>query len=217
LAALGLSIRRTFGNTRVLIALEGHGREEILKNINMSRTVGWFTSLYPVILNISYEENLSRQIKEVKENLHQLPHKGIGYGILKYLTAEEKKEGLQFKLKPQICFNYFGQFAADIEQVSFGVTRDSTGNLHSMEEQREYELDISGMISDKRLVMSIGYSRKRYKKETMETLLKYYEEECRRIISYCSSRVKKQLTPSDFTYKELSIEDIGAINALFDN
>jgi len=217
LTALGLSIKKTIGNTRVLIALEGHGREEIFKDIDVSRTVGWFTTMYPIILNVSYEDDLARQIKEIKENLHRLPNKGIGYGILKYLTAAEYKEGIEFKLKPQICFNYFGQFDTDVEQVSFGVRRESTGNITSMEEQRKYELDVSGMITYKRLFMSIAYSRKRYKKETAETVMSCYEEELRRIISYCASQEKRQLTPSDFTYKELPMEDIGEIEALIVN
>jgi amino acid adenylation domain-containing protein/non-ribosomal peptide synthase protein (TIGR01720 family) len=217
LTALGLSIKKTIGNTRVLIALEGHGREEILKDIDISRTVGWFTTMYPIILNVYYEDDLARQIKEVKENLHRLPNKGIGYGILKYLTAAEYKEGIEFKLKPQICFNYFGQFDTDVEQVSFGVKRESTGNVTSMEEQRKYELDVSGMITSKRLVMTIAYSQKRYKKETVETVMNCYEEALRRIISYCASQEKRQLTPSDFTYKELPMEDIGVIEALIDN
>jgi amino acid adenylation domain-containing protein/non-ribosomal peptide synthase protein (TIGR01720 family) len=217
LTALGLSIRKSCGNTRVLIALEGHGREEILKDINITRTVGWFTTVYPLILDVSYEDDLSRQIKDVKEKLHQVPDKGIGHGILKHLTAAEHKEDLQFKLKPRICFNYFGQFDAEIEQMSFGIARESSGNLRNPEELRQFELDISGVIANKRLVMSIAFSKNQFKEETIKTLLNHYERQLSRIISFCASQEKRQLTPSDFTYKELSIEDIGAINALFDN
>jgi amino acid adenylation domain-containing protein/non-ribosomal peptide synthase protein (TIGR01720 family) len=211
LAALGLSINKTFGITKVLIALEGHGREEIIKDINISRTVGWFTSLYPVLLDMSYADDLSRHIKEVKENLHQVPDKGIGYGILKYLTAEENKKDIQFKLKPRISFNYLGQFDRDAERVSFGIDSTSVGMLRHPEEQADYELDVNGMIANKELALSVVFSKKQFKTEVIESLLHDYRKELDRIISYCISQGKQQHTPSDFTYKELSIEQLDSI------
>jgi non-ribosomal peptide synthase protein (TIGR01720 family) len=211
LTALGLSVSKTFGIIRVLIALEGHGREEIIKDIDISRTVGWFTSLFPVVLDMSYKDDLSRQIKEVKENLHQVPDKGIGYGILKYLTAEENKKDIQFKLKPRISFNYLGQFGRDAERVSFGIDNTSVGMLRHPQEHAEYELDINGMIANKELSISVIFSKKQFKIETMETLVNNYREELGRIISYCISQEEKQQTPSDFTYKELSMEQLDSI------
>jgi non-ribosomal peptide synthase protein (TIGR01720 family) len=211
LTALGLSARKTFGTTKVLIALEGHGREEIIKDINISRTVGWFTSLYPVVLDMSYENDLSRQIKEIKENLHQVPDRGIGYGILEYLTADENKNEMQFKLKPRVSFNYLGQFDRDAERVSFGIDNTSVGNLQDPGEQGDYELDVSGLIANKELVISVTFNKKQFKTEVIKTLLDYYREELNHIISFCISREKKQRTPSDFTYKELTIEQLDSI------
>ena len=216
LTALGLSIKKTYGILQVLIGLESHGREEIIKDITINRTVGWFTSLYPVILNVSYEEDLPRQIKEIKENLHRVPHKGIGYGILKYLTAKENKKEMEFSLKPQISFNYLGQFDIEVVQASFRIDNSYVGNLQHPEEIRKYELEISGMIANKRLVMVINYSSKQFKKETIETLLNHYKEELIRIISHCRSQEDKQLTPSDFTYKDLSMEELSEINAIIE-
>jgi aryl carrier-like protein len=63
LTALGMGIKKTFGHERVLIALEGHGREEILEDMDISRTVGWFTSAYPVLMDISYADNPGRQLR----------------------------------------------------------------------------------------------------------------------------------------------------------
>jgi non-ribosomal peptide synthase protein (TIGR01720 family) len=217
LTALGLSIRKSYGNTRVLIALEGHGREEILKDINITRTVGWFTTLYPLVLDVTYEDDLSRQIKEVKEQLRQVPNKGIGYGILKHLTGPEHKEDLQFKLSPQICFNYFGQFDSDIEDVSFGIAQESVGHTQNQAGQRRFELEVSGVAADKKLAISIIFNKNQFKVESIERLLNSYQEELRNIISYCCSQETKQLTPSDFTYKELSIEEVGTLSALFND
>jgi len=131
LTALGLSLKKTWGHQRYLAALEGHGREEIFNHMDISRTIGWFTTIFPVILDISYDHDLSRQIKEIKETLRHVPGKGIGYGMLKYLTSKTHKKDMEFKLKPQISFNYLGQFDADIKQISsFEIARESPGRSY---------------------------------------------------------------------------------------
>jgi fengycin family lipopeptide synthetase D/gramicidin S synthase 1/tyrocidine synthetase-1/tyrocidine synthetase-2 len=214
LTGLGIGIREIFGNENVLIAMEGHGREEIIKGIDISRTVGWFTSEYPVILDMSYRGDLSRQIKEVKESLHQVPEKGIGYGILKYLTSESNKPEFEFELDPQIGFNYLGQFDTDVNRSSFEIAKESSGNGASINRERDFEIDIAGMISDGQLGISINYNKNHYKPETIRRLIDHFKEGLRNIISYCTEDRSKELTPSDFGIKELSIEEF---DSLFDS
>jgi non-ribosomal peptide synthase protein (TIGR01720 family) len=205
ITALGMAIKETWGHNRILIALEGHGREEILEGIDISRTMGWFTSVYPVLMDISYAGDCGRQIKEIKENLRRIPNKGIGYGILKYLTREENKKEIEFKLKPQISFNYLGQFDADIRQASsFEIAGESAGNTQSLNDQREYLLDVSGIIANKQLTMTISYNRTHFKSETVAALFGNFESELRNLIAFCCSREKTEPTPADFTYKKLS-------------
>jgi amino acid adenylation domain-containing protein/non-ribosomal peptide synthase protein (TIGR01720 family) len=217
LTALGLAVKKTWGINRVLIALESHGRQEIVKNVDVSRTVGWFSSVYPVLLDLSHEKNLSRQVKEIKENLRQVPNKGIGYGILRYLTSQEHKAGLEFKLNPQIGFNYLGQFDADVRQSTFKTSRESIGNVLGPNIKRDYEIDVSGMITDKSLFMSIAYNKNQYPQEALRGFLEHYETVLRHIISYCSQKKERELTPSDLTFNELSIAEIGALEAIFNN
>ena len=104
----------------VLIDLEGHGREEIFPDVDLSRTVGWFTSLYPVRLDgggVDLEEALAggpalgRALKSIKEQLRRVPDHGLGYGLLRYLNRETGAE-LSGHGRPQIGFNYLGRFAA---------------------------------------------------------------------------------------------------------
>lgn len=208
LCGLGLSIREIYRIERVLISLEAHGREEIFNDIDVNRTVGWFTSIYPVLLDMSHEQDLSRQIKEVKETLHRVPNGGIGYGILKYLTARENKKEITFKLEPRICFNYFGEFDRDVEQMSFGIAKESVGKMQSSEDNMEYEWEINGMIKNGRLEMTIGYNTKQYNSETIKRLFNRYRMELNRVISYCVSRENPDITPSDLTYPHLEIESL---------
>ncbi len=104
----------------VLLDLEGHGREEIFADVELSRTVGWFTSLFPVRLDpgaLDLEEALAggaalgRVVKSLKEQLRALPDNGLGYGLLRYLNGQTASQ-LAGLAAPQLGFNYLGRFAA---------------------------------------------------------------------------------------------------------
>jgi amino acid adenylation domain-containing protein/non-ribosomal peptide synthase protein (TIGR01720 family) len=206
LSALGLSFKKHFGSRRILIALEGHGREKVMEHMNIDRTVGWFTSIFPVILDIEQENDTARLIKEVKETLWRIPANGISYGILKYLTAAKYKKNLEFRLRPQVSFNYLGQFDKDIKNLSFKLETKHMGNGFSGNQQREFLLDINGIIAGKRLTISLTYNKKQYKTAAIKKLLDTFHIELKRIISFCAAREVTELTPCDLTYRGLTIE-----------
>ncbi len=91
----------------ILLNLEGHGREALDTEVDISRTVGWFTTIYPVAIAVKHPDDAIRQLIEVKETLHRIPNKGIGYGILRYLS------GKPYDHQPEITFNYLGDFGAE--------------------------------------------------------------------------------------------------------
>ncbi|SHK84022.1 Condensation domain-containing protein, partial [Clostridium cavendishii DSM 21758] len=101
LAALSLTISQWTGEENTLINLESHGREEIIKDVDITRTIGWFTSQYPVILKNS-DNDLSMLIKNTKDSLRRIPNKGISYGIIKYCSNSEIKDKIKFNLNPEI-------------------------------------------------------------------------------------------------------------------
>ncbi|WP_231887376.1 condensation domain-containing protein, partial [Paenibacillus jamilae] len=113
LTALGSALYNWSGQKRVLVNLEGHGREAIVPDIDITRTVGWFTSQYPVLLDVDGTSEVGQRIKQVKEDLRHVPRKGIGYGILKYMSQNDALSCLS--LQPEISFNYLGQFDQDLE------------------------------------------------------------------------------------------------------
>jgi non-ribosomal peptide synthase protein (TIGR01720 family) len=105
----------------VLVDVEGHGREEIFAGIDLSRTVGWFTSLYPVRLDagsldlaaaLAGGAALGTAVKRIKEQLHAVPDHGLGYGLLRHLN-EESAAVLRALPQPQLGFNYLGRLAGD--------------------------------------------------------------------------------------------------------
>src|ERR1019366_111401 len=93
----------------VLIDLEGHGREDLFAEVDLSRTVGWFTSIFPVKLTVKSGASVLETLKGIKEHLRLVPHHGIGYGILRYLSHNEALiAALKRRSQPQVVFNYLG-------------------------------------------------------------------------------------------------------------
>lgn len=208
LTALGLSVNSTFGIQDVSVELEGHGREPIIPNLDISRTVGWFTSWYPVIIDVSGDDDLAGQIKRVKESLRAVPNKGVGYLILKHLSAETEWEDAE---RPQICFNYLGQFDADSDYSDdawFKMADESIDSNESPERRRENDFVFNGVVIEGKLHMNLLYSHKQYKTETVKAFLEHYRIELLRLISFCTSRTETEVTPSDLGYKGLTMEQL---------
>ncbi|GIH26476.1 hypothetical protein Aph01nite_47860 [Acrocarpospora phusangensis] len=93
-----------------LVDVEGHGREELREGLDLTRTVGWFTSVYPVRLPTVDPSDLTGAVAEVARELSLLPGKGLGYGLLRYLDPEGARL-LGGRGAPRLGFNYLGRFA----------------------------------------------------------------------------------------------------------
>ncbi|KQO05083.1 hypothetical protein ASF12_33015, partial [Paenibacillus sp. Leaf72] len=166
LTALAMAVQAWSGMTRVGIMLEGHGRETILTDVDVSRTVGWFTSAYPVVLEMKPEMTLSQQIKRVKETLRAIPDKGVGYGLLRY--GSKQVEGEDWSCDPDISFNYLGQFDQDLERSALELSPLSSGEAISSRRQRAALLECNGMIAEGTLRLTVSYSAAQYRPATVE-------------------------------------------------
>ncbi|MBR8841048.1 MAG: amino acid adenylation domain-containing protein, partial [Stigonema ocellatum SAG 48.90 = DSM 106950] len=146
-------------NSTVLIDLEGHGREELFLDVDLSRTVGWFTSVFPVLLQLPKINQPASVIKSIKEQLRAIPNRGIGYGILRYLcewtTVHEK---LQTIPTSEIGFNYLGQFDQVQSQTGWKFAPESTGTNQSLKQSRDHLLDINALVVEGELQINWTYS-----------------------------------------------------------
>ncbi|MCP1131784.1 amino acid adenylation domain-containing protein [Paenibacillus polysaccharolyticus] len=203
ITALGIAIRNWTGHGRVRINLEGHGRESIGTDIDINRTVGWFTTKFPVVLEPESDRDLAYQIKQVKERLRRIPNKGLGYGVCRYLSKSE--DSLVWGAEPEINFNYLGQFDDDVNQDEIGISAYSSGSPTSDRQARSFVLDINGMVLDGALSLDLSYSRKQYRKETMEFFAQGLEQSLRELIAHCVGKEHTELTPSDVQFKGLTI------------
>ncbi|MCY9733596.1 amino acid adenylation domain-containing protein [Paenibacillus alvei] len=207
--ALGIAVRKWTGHERVRINLEGHGRESIGTDIDITRTVGWFTTKFPVVLEPETNRDLAYQIKQVKESLRRIPNKGLGYGVCRYLSKSE--DGFVWGAEPEINFNYLGQFDDDVNQDEIGISSYSSGSPTSDRQARSFVLDINGMVLDGALSLDLSYSRKQYRKETMEAFAQRLEQSLRELITHCAGKEHTELTPSDVQFKGLTIAELEQI------
>ncbi|WDZ63372.1 amino acid adenylation domain-containing protein [Paenibacillus polymyxa] len=207
--ALGIAVRKWTGHERVRINLEGHGRESIGTDIDITRTVGWFTTKFPVVLEPETDRDLAYQIKQVKESLRRIPNKGLGYGVCRYLSKSE--DGFVWGAEPEINFNYLGQFDDDVNQDEIGISSYSSGSPASDRQARSFVLDINGMVLDGALSLDLSYSRKQYRKETMEAFAQQFEKSLRELITHCAGKENTELTPSDVQFKGLTIAELEQI------
>lgn len=162
LAALTGPLTTALGRTRLLVHLEGHGREESVAPLDVSRTVGWFTSVYPFLLDAQVGvpgaralDALGRVIDDVQQRTRVVPDHGVGFGLLRYLRGDT---GLAAS-RAAISFNYLGQFDTDGAARSFGFARESSGVPMAPQWRHAHGLDVAAHVNDHRLHVSITFDR----------------------------------------------------------
>jgi len=188
------------GSNSILIDLEGHGREEILPDVDLSRTVGWFTSIFPVLLELNATENLPDAIKSIKEQLRAIPNRGIGYGVLRYLSGDaEITSQLSSKPQAEVSFNYLGQFDWGMQENSFfKLAPESFGFEHSQLGQRTHLLEINGLVVENQLQLEWTYSSNFHSCATIESLAEDFAARLRTLIAHCLSADASGYTPDVF-------------------
>lgn len=209
LIALARSVYNWISENKVSVILEGHGREDIFENIDISRTVGWFTSLFPVNLEISTEAQLSEQILFLKEKIRNIPNKGVGYGILRNIYMPSNANG---EVEPNIKFNYLGQFeeniGLDMKMIDPPYLLDNRENLS------EVSLSIVSIVIDQKFTFTFEFNTNVFSENEVSHLVKLYKLELINIIDYCTSMDSRYFSPSDFTYNQLSVDELNEISSL---
>jgi amino acid adenylation domain-containing protein/non-ribosomal peptide synthase protein (TIGR01720 family) len=212
LSALTLSLTQWTGNSTVLIALEGHGREELFEDVDLSRTVGWFTSFYPVLLQLPSSGQLSSVIKLIKEQLRAIPNHGIGYGILQYLSKDTNiYQQLQVIPTPEIIFNYLGQFDQIQSEIGWKFATESTGANQRSKRSRHHLLDVNCLVVEGKLQIVWTYSSNFHTHVTIEKLSQIYVQSLKSLIEHCQSEDNFGYTPSDFPLLQLNQEKLNAL------
>lgn len=205
LTALVQAFARWTGFCDLVIDIEGHGRENVINSLSLSRTIGWFTSIFPVILTLKNIDHPGECLKSVKEQLRQIPNRGVDYGIGYYLNPDLTIQSrLRSYPKPEISFNYLGQFTRpQIASVDWKFSKEASGSIHSPLGQRCHLIDINGIVVEGKLEMEWQYSENFHQKTTIENLANAYQESLEILINHCLSG-DGGYTPSDFPDADLN-------------
>ncbi|QLE48446.1 amino acid adenylation domain-containing protein [Nostoc sp. C057] len=215
LTALVQTFTRWTSSYSLLIDLEGHGREDLFEDVDLSRTVGWFTSIFPVLLKLEDRNDPGEVLKSVKEQLRRIPNRGIGYGIWRYLSPDESdRNQLQVFPKAEVSFNYLGQFdQTQLATLGWKYAQESSGSIHSPKGQRRHLLTVNGLVVEGRLKLEWQYSEHFHSWATVENLANEYIETLETIIAHCLTPEAGGYTPSDFPEVEFSQEALDELLA----
>jgi bacitracin synthase 1 len=210
LTALGIAFQRWAGVDRILVDLESHGREPLIPGLEISRTVGWFTALYPVLIDTppratSGGDFIAAALMGTKEMLRRIPNKGAGYGPLHYLTANGQPPPPPV---PPISFNYLGQFSPG---RAFVFSPMKSGRAIGPGIRGQHMLNVSGLVEGGRLRMAFIYNKKQYANSRITALAGHYRAAFQEILRHCRTREKSVPTPSDLGYEKISIRQLADI------
>jgi non-ribosomal peptide synthase protein (TIGR01720 family) len=199
----------------VHIALEAHGREDIFDEVDLSRTVGWLTSLYPALVSLETDQP-GGQLLSVKEQVRRIPNRGLGYGVLRYLSPVGAARLLALP-QPQVSFNYLGQLDPVLDaDALLRLTTGPVGSEMDPRTPRPYLLEISGQVSGAQLTLHWAYSRTLYREATIEKLAGKFMDVLRSLIAHCLSPEAGGHSPVDFPLAKVDQSELNQALSLFD-
>ncbi len=202
LTALFVAIREYTGQTDIVIETEGHGREQLEEKLDIGRTVGWFTSLYPFGISLT-DKALSAQIKHVKETRRKVPRNGIGYGMLRYLAKT-----LPEAAPRTVRFNYLGEFAQPFDGGYVKLLGGALQHNTSPDNPLTCLIELNCFVLDSRLQIRLAFSRNKFTESSMQRFLDNFRRRLAEIILHGSQHGAKEFTPSDFDAVELTQEEL---------
>lgn len=215
-AVLAQTLSAWVGAPSVVIDIEAQGRDLALDGVDLLRTVGWFTALYPVALTLEHGDDPDRLLKSVKEQLRALPNNGLSYGALRYLRDDRAlAEQLAAAPQAEVVFFHMGQLDGDPAATStLTLTQGPVGHTRSLNATRPYLLEISSMITEGCLRLEWLYSQDVHHRSTIEQLGQAFLETLRACISRCQSSGAGGFTPSDFPLAALNEHKLNKLATL---
>jgi len=185
LTALAYALARWTRSPALLIEMEGHGREALFDDLDLSRTVGWLASLFPVLLDVGSAQTPAALVPLVKAQLSQLPRRGIGYGLLRYLSGDpEIAARLRALPQADVRFNYMGQFDHVLAGDALLMpAREFGGPTRSPRGGRRYLLEIDGRVVGGQLELGWTYSTDIHRDDTIASVSQDFVEALRSLIA----------------------------------
>ncbi|HEX8391101.1 MAG TPA: amino acid adenylation domain-containing protein [Longimicrobium sp.] len=214
LAALAMAFREWTGRDELRIDLEGHGREDLFEGVDLSRTAGWFTAIYPVRLALPATGEPGDALKAVKEQLRAVPSRGIGFGLLRWMGDDETRRTLAAIPAPEISFNYLGQMdGGAVAESLFAPSHGDVGPTRGPAGARSHLIGVDALVGDGRLHVTWAFAPGVHRPDTVERLAAGYLDALRTLIAHCRDPQAGGFTPSDFDLAGLDQSGLDAVMA----
>ena len=210
LTALVKTLTDWSGQSSIQLDLESHGREDVVEGLDLLRTVGWFTTIYPVTFTSEdWAITMGHALKRIKEQLRAIPLRGIGFGVLRYLAgnADVAKDVANIPC-PQVLFNYMGQWGRTFVRSSMFTLMQPITASFGRYGQRRYLLEFNAVIFDGQLRIDWTYSRNLHSDATVSRLAEEVRANLEALIAHCLSAHDDGWTPSDFPTADLSQSEL---------
>jgi non-ribosomal peptide synthase protein (TIGR01720 family) len=206
LTALARAFSRWADAAVLLVEVEGHGREDLFDDVDLTRTVGWFTSIYPFPLRLREALHAEDALAQTKRRLRAVPHNGVGYGLLRYLCADPGVAARFASLpRAEVSFNYLGQFDQTLEvEGGLALASEAGGRARREDDVRPYLLDVNCVVTGGRLRVTWTYSEHFHERRTVESLAQNFLEALRSLNELPDWTGAPADVPSDFTMSNLS-------------
>ncbi|UVL27796.1 non-ribosomal peptide synthetase [Pseudomonas donghuensis] len=204
LTALAQVICQWSGQASTWVQLEGHGREALFEDIDLTRTVGWFTTAFPACLTPG--NSLGASIKAIKEQLRAIPNKGLDFGVLHAYGSAEQRQALARLPTPRITFNYLGQFDASFDDphALFAPASEASGAEQGDQAPLGNWLSINGQVYGGELTLDWTFSQAMFAPATVQRLADALSQQLVQLVEHCLAPGNGAVTPSDFPLAALS-------------
>ena len=209
LAALALAFAEWTGERSLLVDLEGHGREDLFPDVDLSRTVGWFTTLFPVLVTLPPTADPGAVLDAVKAQLRAVPGRGIGHGLLRYAAGRTAAERLRELPQPEVSLNYLGQFDQAFAHGSlFRPAPEPSGPEVDPRTPRAHLFEINAMVLGGQLRVTWTYGERAHRRADVEALCGSFMAALCRLVERCPTAGTGRLTPSDVPLAALGQEQL---------
>jgi amino acid adenylation domain-containing protein/non-ribosomal peptide synthase protein (TIGR01720 family) len=211
LAGVYLAMRRWTGGTAMRLRMEGHGREALFDGMDLTQTVGYFTSVYPLVVQCE-SDDVGEVIKAAKEQSRNVRDHGMGYGVLRHLAGDvDLADAERAAGDPDFEFNYLGQFDQVVnEATAFQAAPEGVGDKVGPARRRVRRIGMSAKVFEGELSIVLDYSQAQYDASTMHGLVDGIVEGLRQVVAHCRQPGVGSATPSDFPIARIGQAELDA-------
>ncbi len=224
IAAATAALSEKFDRDLIKLNLESHGREEFDSSINLAQTLGWFTTEFPMVVDVSAKKDAQKLLREVKQSKRRVKDLGLGYMCLRHLENPYKSEltELASRNKAPLLFNYLGRFESGTGNWS-PVTRegkfaDTFAVSLNSEKTLLHDLELNVFVDESegrpRFALNFTWDSTQFDHQEIEGLCRHIEDELCVITTWlvgCQDQVESLKVPAEYTQSQISLADAEAL------